>query len=315
MTGRDSRARGALAGPWRVAFVWFALIVATPTAQQVFRGNADVVVLNVTVTNGEGRFVSNLNQTDFQVFEDGVVQEISNFTRDPQPIALSILLDTSTSMERKLPVAQEAAAGFARRLGSKDVAQIVAFDSREEILQDFTSDRAALERAIRRTQVGGSTALYTALYTGLTDLKRIRAESPEELRRQALVVLSDGEDTSSLVDFDMVQELAKRAGVTVYAIGLRSKQDTPSHGYNEADYVLRSLSQETGGRVYHVEDTAQLPAIYQQIADELANQYTIGYTSKNQKRDGAYRRISIRVGRGGASARTKTGYFAPALPR
>jgi Ca-activated chloride channel family protein len=293
-----------------------AILLATaPLAAQVFRGNADIVVLNVTVTDGESRFVANLNPEDFQVFEDNVLQQISNFTREPQPVALSILLDTSTSMERKLPIAQEAAVGFSKRLGAKDVAQIVGFDSHEEILQDFTNDRAALERAIRRTTVGGSTSLYTALYTGLTDLKRIRAESPDDLRRQALIVLSDGEDTSSLVDFDMVLDLAKRTGVTVYAIALRAKGEMPAHGYNEGDYVLRSLSQETGGRLYHVDELAQLASIYQQIADELANQYTIGYTSKNAKRDGSFRKITVRIARPGVTARTKTGYFAPPPPR
>jgi Ca-activated chloride channel family protein len=291
------------------------LLATAPLAAQVFRGNADIVVINVTVTDGESRFVANLNPEDFQVFEDGVLQQISNFTREPQPVALSILLDTSTSMERKLPIAQEAAVGFSKRLGAKDVAQVVGFDSHEEILQDFTNDRAALERAIRRTAVGGSTALYTALYTGLTDLKRIRAESPEELRRQALIVLSDGEDTSSLVDFDMVLDLAKRTGVTVYAIALRTKGETPAHGYNEGDYVLRSLSQETGGHLYHVDELSQLGSIYQQIADELANQYTIGYTSKNAKRDGTFRKIMVRIARPGVSARTKAGYFAPPPPR
>jgi Ca-activated chloride channel family protein len=299
----------------RCAALLATLLATVPLAAQVFRGNADIVVLNVTVTDGESRFVSNLNPEDFQVFEDGVLQQISNFTREPQPIALSILLDTSTSMERKLPIAQEAAVGFSKRLGAKDVAQIVGFDSHEEILQDFTNDRAALERAIRRTTVGGSTALYTALYTGLTDLQRIRAQSPDELRRQALIVLSDGEDTSSLVDFDMVLDLAKRTGVTVYAIALRSKGETPTHGYNEGEYVLRSLSQETGGRLYHVDELAQLGSIYQQIADELANQYTIGYTSKNAKPDGSFRKIMVRIARPGVSARTKTGYFAPSPPR
>jgi Ca-activated chloride channel homolog len=294
-----------------VKFALALLLGAATLTAQVFRGGADIVLLNVTVTDGESHFVSRLEKTDFTILEDGVPQEISNFSRDPQPIALSILLDTSTSMEKKLPIAQEGAAGFVRRLGAKDVAQVISFDTHAQIRQDFTNDHAALERAIRKTQAGGSTALYIAVYTALDGLKGAIAGSADTIRRQAIIVLSDGEDTSSLIDYDQVMEAAKRSEVSIYTIGLRSKEDTPLHGFNEADFVLRTLAQETGGRVYHVDDAAQLPGIYLQIADELANQYTIGYTSRNTKRDGAWRRVAVKVNRPATSARAKSGYFAP----
>jgi Ca-activated chloride channel family protein len=129
------------------------------------------------------------------------------------------------------------------------------------------------------------------------------------------VILSDGEDTSSLIAYEDVLESSKRSEVAVYAIGLRAKTDRPTRGFNEADFVLRTLSQETGGRVFFVDDAAQLPSIYQLIADELANQYTIGYTPKNLKRDGAWRAIVVKVDRPNTVARTKRGYFAPSLPK
>jgi Ca-activated chloride channel family protein len=281
---------------------------------QVFRGGIDVVSLNVTVTEGD-KLVPGLDQPQFAVYEDGVQQDITFFSRAAQPIALSLLIDTSTSMETKLGVAQEAAIGFAKRLTKADAAQIIDFDSRVEILQTFTPDPALLESAIRRTQVGGSTSLYNAIYVALSELKRVRAASKEEIRRQAVVILSDGEDTSSLINYEDVLDSSKRSEVAVYAIGLRSKQDRPTRGFNEAEFVLRTLSQETGGRVFFVDDAAQLPAIYQLIADELANQYTIGYSSKNSKRDGAWRAIVVRVDRPNTVARTKRGYFAPSLPK
>jgi Ca-activated chloride channel family protein len=289
-----------------------AVLTGTAAARQVFKSGTDLVLLNVTVTDGAGHLVSGLAQEEFQVYEDGVLQTVSNFSRDPLPIALSIALDTSTSMERKLPVAQEAAAGFARRLTSKDVAQIIDFDSQAQILQTFTNDKAALEQAIRRTQAGGSTSLYNALYTALTELKGMRGQTQGDVRRQAIVALSDGEDTSSLVTFDDVLDLAKRSEVAVYSIGLREKGDPAMSGkWNEADYILRTLAQETGGRPYFVDDVSQLPAIYSQIADELANQYSVGYVSKNPKRDGVWRKINVRVTRPNTAARTKAGYFAP----
>lgn len=281
---------------------------------QIFRAGIDVVSLNITVTEGD-RLIPGLDQSLFAVYEDGVQQDISFFSRAAQPIALSLLIDTSTSMEHKLGVAQEAAIGFARRLTGSDAAQIIDFDSRVEILQTFTSDPVLLEQAIRRTQVGGSTSMYNALYVALSELRRVRIADKDEVRRQAIVILSDGEDTSSLISYEDVLDSAKRADVAVYAIGLRSKQDRPTRGFNEAEFVLRTLSQETGGRVFFVEDVAQLPAIYQRIADELANQYTIGYSSKNLKRDGAWRAIVVRVDRPNTVARTKRGYFAPSLPK
>jgi Ca-activated chloride channel family protein len=289
-----------------------AVLTGTAAARQVFKSGTDLVLLNVTVTDAAGHLVSGLAQEEFQVYEDGVLQTVSNFSRDPLPIALAIALDTSTSMERKLPVAQEAAAGFVRRLTPKDVAQIIDFDSQAQILQTFTNDKAALEQAIRRTQAGGSTSLYNALYTALSELKGVRGQTAGEVRRQAIVALSDGEDTSSLVTFDDVLDLAKRSEVAVYAIGLREKGDPAMSGkWNEADYILRTLAQETGGRPYFVDDVSQLPAIYSQIADELANQYSVGYVSKNPKRDGMWIKINVRVTRPNTAARAKAGYFAP----
>ncbi len=300
-----------------LAIIAVGLILAAGShgvAAQVFRVGTDVVSLNITVTEGE-TLVPGLDQSTFAVYEDGVQQEISYFSRTPQPIALSLLIDTSTSMELKLAVAQEAAIGFARRLNPTDAAQIIDFDSRHEILQTFTADPALLEAAIRRTQVGGSTSLYNAIYVALSELKRVRAATKDQVRRQAIVVLSDGEDTSSLIAYEDVLESAKRSEVAVYAIGLRAKEDQPTRGFNEAEFVLKSLSQETGGRSFFVDDVVQLPSIYQRIADELANQYSIGYTSKNHKRDGAWRAIVVKVDRPRTQARTKRGYFAPTPPK
>jgi Ca-activated chloride channel family protein len=298
------------------ALIASAVLLPRPAelVAQVFRVGTDVVSLNITVTEGE-KLVPGLEQDTFSVFEDGVQQDISYFSRTPQPIALSLLIDTSTSMENKLAVAQEAAIGFARRLQPTDAAQIIDFDSRHEILQPFTGDRTLLEQAIRRTQVGGSTSLYNAIYVALSELKRVRAVPTDHVRRQAIVVLSDGEDTTSVIGYEDVLDAAKRSETAVYAIGLRSKQDRTPRVYNEAEFVLKTLSTETGGQVFFVEDITQLPSVYQRIADELANQYSIGYTSKNLKRDGAWRAIVVKVNRPNTAARTKRGYFAPTPPK
>lgn len=292
-----------------------AAIGAAASAAQVFRGGIDTVVLNVSVTDPQHRPVTGLTRDAFQVFEDGVPQEITVFTRERQPVALSLLIDSSTSMEGKLPVAQEAAIGFARGLGPSDVAQVVDFNRDTRIRAPFTNDVTVLERAIREIQPGGSTALYTALYIAMAELTRVGGESTDLLHRQALVVLSDGEDTVSLKTYDDVADLAKRSDVIIYAIGLRDRASREPRGFSQADFALRTLSQMTGGRVFFVNDIQQLADIYAQIADELASQYVIGYSPRNTKRDGAWRRINVRVNRPETSARTRTGYFGPTSRR
>jgi Ca-activated chloride channel homolog len=297
--------------PAAVAAAMTALLAAPVLAQQIFRAGIDEVLLSVTVVDGQDHLVPGLSQSDFQVYEDGVLQDISVFSRAPQPIALSILLDTSTSMEPKLDVAQQAAIGFADRLGPHDVAEVIDFNSSAHILQPFTNDRTALDDAIRQTRAGGSTSLYNALYIAFNELKQTRATSTAEIRRQAIVVLSDGEDTSSLETYDDVLDRSKRSDVAVYAIGLRSPGDVPRHGWDEAGFVFRTLTQETGGRLFYVDDVKQLPAVYERIADELASQYTIGYRSKNRQHNGAWRQIVVRTDRPETIARTKAGYYAP----
>jgi len=290
-----------------------ALTAAPLAARQVFRSGTDMVVLSVSAIDAANHPVAGLEQKDFVVFEDGIAQEISFFAREPQPIALSLLIDTSTSMEPRMAIAQEAANGFTKRLTKSDVEQIIDFNSDYVVRQSFTNDLDALEKAIRQTRAGGSTSLYNALYAAFHELNQVRATSTDEVRRQAIVVLSDGEDTTSLISYDDVLSAAKRSNVTVYAIGLRSKDQAsvPQRGFKESDFVLRTLSQETGGRVFYVDDAAQLAGVYGQIADELSNQYMIGYLSKNTKRDGAWRAVSVRVTRPNVAARSKSGYFAP----
>jgi Ca-activated chloride channel family protein len=279
-----------------------------------FRAGVDIVSLNVTVTDGS-RYVIDLEPADFSVYEDGVKQDITLFSRTTRPIALALLLDTSASMEPKLSVAQEAATGFARRLRQQDLAEIVSFDSRVLVRQTFTGDAGELETAIRQTSAGGSTSLHNAIYIALKDLQKIVATSADDVRRQAIVVLSDGEDTSSLLPFEEVLDLARRSETAIYSIGLKGEESSSARGFQEAEFVLRQFAQETGGRAFFPNEISELPHIYEQISEELSSQYTIGYTSANPRQDGAWRRVVVRVERPNTIARTKQGYFAPAPSR
>jgi Ca-activated chloride channel family protein len=281
------------------------------TSSPSFRSAVDVVSMSVTVTDSTNRYVTDLTQNDFEIFEDGTKQDLTLFNRSNLPVALSLLIDTSSSMEDRMTIAQDAAIGFVRKLRPTDLGEVIGFDSRAEVLQKFTSNTAELEQAIRKTVAGGSTSLNNALYISLKGLKKIPTRTEDEVRRQAIILLSDGEDTSSLVSFDDVLDLARRSETAVYAIGLMSNEPSQSKGFREATYALRQLANDTGGRAFFPTEAKTLASIYGQIYDELSSQYTIGYTSKNPKRDGAWRRLVVRVARPNVQARTKQGYFAP----
>jgi len=288
------------------------LIVGLSAQQPSFRAGVDIVSLNVTVTDAATHYITDLEEADFLVFEDGIKQNVTFFSRRQSPIALSLLLDSSASMEEHLPVLQQAATNFVHKLKSNDIAQVIDFDSRVEIRQGFTGNQAELDTAISQLAAGGSTSLHNAIYIALKELRKVRAVNEEDVRRQALIVFSDGEDTSSLVSFDEVLDLAKRSETSIYTIALRGS-DVQAKGFREAEFVMRTLAQETGGRAFFPAKIDDLNGVYTQIADELASQYTLGYTSANPRRDGAWRRVVIQVSRPNVTPRTKKGYYAPTV--
>ncbi len=319
MRSRPTPAHPRLAAAAIAVVACVALLVTRPTVRaqqapvQSFRTGVELVSLAVTVTDANNEYVSNLTANDFSVFEDGVKQDVTFFDHSNAPLALTLLLDTSASMEEKLKTAQEAAIGFAKRLRPQDRAELVDFDTHVQILQDFTNNPALLEQAIRKTTADGSTSLYNAVYMALQEMKKLRANSAGDIRRGAIVVMSDGEDTSSLLSFDDVMDLAKRAETAIFAIGTRSEIDEKVNGkaFNEADFELKQLAQQTGGRVFFPKGIGDLPSVYSQISEELASQYLLGYTSRNSRHDGAWRRVVVQVDRPGVVSRTKQGYFAP----
>ena len=277
-----------------------------------FRAAVDLVSLSVTVVGPAQRYVVDLSQDDFLVLEDGVPQQLTFFGRTGVPLALALLLDTSASMDMMLATAQEAAIGFSRQLEPSDLATVVDFDSRVQILQEFTADKRSLEQAIRRTSAGGSTSLYNAVYIALKELNKVRPENeaPYGSRRRAIVVLSDGEDTSSLVSFEEVLDLASRSDTAIYTIGLAA----PAPGgrwSQDAQFVLRRLAQRTGGRAFFPHGVKDLEQVYGDIHDELSSQYFLAYESTSPKTDGQWRRIVVRVSRPRVAVRTRQGYYAP----
>lgn len=285
-----------------------------PVSNPAFATSTSLVALNVSVLDKQSRYVSGLQPTDFTVLEDGVPQNVEFFESRAVPVDLIVLLDASASMGDKLPVVREAATGFLKSLRDGDRGAVVSFNDSVKVLQPLTSDRAALERAIQTSGANGSTALNNAVYISLKQFGQL-AQHNAEVRRQAIAVLTDGDDTASMVTFDDVLALARRSGVSIYMVGLQSQYavqqlgDTRRRFQTESDYALRTLARETGAQAFFPSQVTQLKGIYSSIAEELANQYSIGYVPANTSAASAFRRITVRLlSRPELTLRTRLGY-------
>jgi Ca-activated chloride channel family protein len=273
---------------------------STQTPAPVFRAGASLVALNVTVTDGR-TFVPGLQPDDFAVYEDGVQQHVQFFESKSVPVDLILLIDTSSSMREKMDVVHEAALGFLKTLRDGDRGAVVAFSDGVNVVQALTSDRHALDEAIKKMDAHGATALNNALYVAMKQFGR-SAQQNGDVRRQAIAVLSDGEDTSSLISFDDVLATARKSGINIYTIALQSQfqavrrlAEGGRRYFSESDYAMKTLARETGARSYFPEFVQDLKRVYADIADELANQYSIGYSPSNPRPDGRFRRIVVRV--------------------
>jgi len=285
-----------------------------------FTTGVDLVALTVTVTNAERHLLNNLNAQDFQVFEDGVQQPVSFFGLANVPLDVALLVDGSASMLEMLPLARTAAIGLVRTLRPQDRASLVEFRNTVRVSQPLTDDMPRVVEAINGITASGGTSLYNALYVTLKDFQK-QAGADTGVRRRTIVVLSDGEDTGSLIGFDEVLDLARRSGVTIYTVALKSEsqivrqraQQSGRRYFSQADYSMRALADETGARAFFPDQVADLKTVYDAVAAELASQYALGYISRNPIRNGAWRRLVVRVvQQPGTRPRTRTGYFADA---
>jgi Ca-activated chloride channel family protein len=272
----------------------------------------EVVNLSVSVTDAQNQYVTGLKESEFSVFEDGIRQKLTIFSHQDVPISLALMIDGSASMIYKLKEARAAASQFVKTLRPQDLAQVVEFNDRVRILEDFTGDHAKLLDAISRTDSSGPTALHNALYVTLKDLDRQgKRKAAGDTRRRAIVILSDGEDTASIVTDKQVIELAKKTEIAIYTILLRSRAyeaDRPA--FSQANYLLSTLAQESGGQAFMPNSLSELDVVYGRIAEELRTLYSVGYVSSNARRDGKWRRIVVRIaGHEDYGIRHKIGYY------
>jgi VWFA-related protein len=290
------------------------LALAAPPGQ--IRVQVNLVNLFVTARDKHKAIVTGLTKDDFQVYEDGQPQEITNFSAESDlPITLGILIDTSGSEYYMLGGEKEAGSRFlARVLRKGDLAMIMTFDTDVDLLADFTDDRGLLDRAINRAQINapsggmiaqgplptsgtGGTNFYDAVYLAAHD------KLSGEAGRKAIVVLTDAEDTGSRLQLNDAIEAAQRTDTVVHILLVAADGGDQS--------VARRLTDETGGRMIIVRSERNLEAAFDQISEELRSQYTIGYTPTNKAHDGSYRKVKVELKNKDYSALTRRGYYAP----
>ena len=287
------------------------LLIQNPTSagaqkdvdEEVVRVNAELVVLNVTVTDADGHYVHKLKHGDFKIFEDGREQRIGLFSVEETPFAAAILLDSSGSMEGRLTLARAAAVRFLGGLREEDVAAVYNFDSKVEQLQDFTIGRDLPPLAYDLGSKG-MTALNDAVLRASKDI----AKRPE--KRRAIIVLSDGADTKSGASAEKALNAALEANATIYTVDMTDPLLNPMDRMRGAG-TLKNFASKSGGRYVSKPGGQALDEAFKDILEELSNQYTLGYRPDNSARDGRWRSIRLKLARPELNARTRDGYRAP----
>jgi VWFA-related protein len=294
-----------------------------PAPEQTLRVSTNVVNVYAVVRDKK-RPVSDLTREDFELTEDNVPQDIRYFSRETDtPLSLGILVDTSPSQGRVLDIEQEEAKTFIRQvLRPKDLAFVLHFDVEVELLQDFTADHRRLARAIDDTVIngggrgvmpgpfptssGGGTHLHDAVYLSARELLK------NEVGRKVLVLLTDGEDQGSKVKLSDAVEAAQKSDTIIYSVVITDRAFYWGQGMGfSGDSILRKYADETGGRVIEVSRAKDTAQAFQEIAEELRTQYQLGYSPRNAKHDGSFRKIKVKVRGHDYKVQARRGYYSP----
>jgi len=273
----------------------------------VIRSEVTRVNMLFAVTDKKGRFITDLKQDDFQVFENKKPQKILEFTSESDlPLRLAILIDTSNSIRDRFKFQQEAATNFINGVVRKqDRAMVVSFDTAAELVADLTGNTQILENAVRGLRPGGGTALYDAIYFACKE-KLIRDQPMYKFRR-AIVILSDGDDNESRYSRDQALEMAQRADTVLYTISTNI-----THIETDGDKVMRYFAEQTGGASFFPFGASDLNQSFENIANELRHQYNIFYRPDPLKTDGLYHAVQLKVkDRKDLVVRARKGYYAP----
>jgi Ca-activated chloride channel family protein len=292
------------AAPFALVLCAGAAHAQPPTRPPTFGAEVDVVSVTAVVHDSAGRFVAGLGPQDIEVYEDGVRQQVSYFHQaqggqEKIPLSVVLALDTSGSMRSNLHFLKEAALTFVRKLEDADVILVVDFNEAVRGSAEFTGDIPRLETFIEGRDAWGGTSLYDATHYALS---RVRGQPG----RKAVVVFSDGADTTSTLDERDVVAYARAVEATIYCVGIHGDRGlfAPSpKGF------LKKLAEESGGSFFFPDKVSELIRIFSAISEELHNHYALGYTPARAP-DGSWRKIEVRVLRPGTHVRVRQGYVA-----
>jgi len=276
-----------------------------------FSSGTTLVLIPATVTDTANRFVLGLQKEDFHLFEDGVEQNISNFSGEDTPLSVGLVFDASGSMGDKMRTSRQAALQFLKTMNPQDEAFLIQFNDKAELAAGFTSQSGEIQNKLLAVQPGGLTAMLDAAEMAMREMKK--AKNP----RKAILIVSDGGDNNSRYTSAEIQALVRQADVQIYAMGIF--EPTIFLGLSKEEIsgprLLSELAEQTGGRAFTASDPYDLPGVAARIGIELRNQYVLAYTPKNQEKDGKYRRVEVKVtpppGIPSLKARWRLGYYAP----
>ena len=259
----------------------------------------DVVQLHVSALDKSGHFVKGLSQSDFSIKEDGKPEEMTGFeVAENLPLTIGLVVDGSGSMEKSLPFVHDASAALFRNLmRSKDQGFVIEFRDKARFLAELTSDANTLQRAASDTKADGATALYDAVVLGLYQFRTLQG-------RKALIVITDGDDNRSHVDFDTLLRYARSAGSPIYFIAV----GIPLTDFRSRK-VTKTVAEESGGQVFHLGSADKIAEVTRRIEEELRSQYILAFRSDSPKPPGEYRAVEVAVGKPGITARTIRGYI------
>jgi Ca-activated chloride channel family protein len=277
------------------------------------RVDTSLVLVPVHVTTPLGISVTDLNKTNFQVFEDNVEQTITHFAKDDAPLSIGLVFDASGSMRNKIHKSSEAAAAFFKTANPEDEFFLVEFNERPRLAIPFTFDSEELYNHIVHTRTVGRTSLLDAIHMAILQMKKATNS------RKALVIVSDGGDNCSRYSVGQIKNALVESDVQLYAMGIFDVDDSPKKRPPEevkGPGLLSELAELSGGRHYPIDDLNELPQISERIGLQLRNQYVLGYSPANIERDGKYRTIKLNLAPppGMPTLRTqyRHGYYAPA---
>jgi VWFA-related protein len=270
----------------------------------IFSTETRLVPLNVTVTDKSGHLVTNLPQSAFTVYENGVLQAIRLFKREDVPVSLGLIIDNSGSMREKRQSVESAALALVKDSNPQDEVFIVNFNEQAYLDADFTNDQQILAKGLARIDSRSGTAMRDALRMSIDHLKEKGKRD-----KKVILVVTDGNDNASGITLDALVNLAQQDDVLIYAIGLLTEEDKREAGM--AKRALGILVENTGGQVFYPGTVSEVDKIAHEVAHDIRNQYTIAYTPSNPALDGTYRQIKLIVkAPGNPTARTRSGYYA-----